>query len=283
MFRNVATDSDEVGDPPAQRERGQDRPERERTGRGSARGRGSAGRRTRARGPPARRGSSAGPAAGRRRSSTTHERAAEEQRRRRRPPGRPERRRLGAAAAAASGDRMRVADPAAVASAMPSPSSRAERPRVVGVDADVRVAAGGLEDLLDEPGVEERRRRPSSMTDSPNGAAQDDAVRNPARPVVRIRIGWSVRRSQARSRSTSPAPARPPSPVSRVAPARARAGSSRRRRSGRGSPSCGLISAATTAKIAARSGRSRHSSRSRAAGTRPRTSRPGPRRPSRTR
>ena len=78
-----------------------------------------------------------------------------------------------------------------------------ERPRVVGVDGEVRVAAGGLEDLLDEAGATNGAVGVSSMTDRPNGRHRTTAVTSPARPVVRIRIGRSVRALPGRSRSSS--------------------------------------------------------------------------------
>ena len=108
---------------------------------------------------------------------------------------------------------------------------------------------------------------PDSMTDSPNGKHRTTAVRNPATPVVRMRIGWSVRRSQARS-----GPGSPPADAERCIGGRSRAssigcgGHSARRivttaTIGTRIASCGLIRAAMTVQIAARSGWSRHSAR----------------------
>ena len=154
----------------------------------------------------------------------------------------------------------RVAGPAAVRGDA-VPAGRREGPRVVGVDARVRIAAGGLEDLVDEAGLERRAVVPGSMTDSPNGKHR--TTRHEAGdPVVRIRIGRSVRRSQARTRSSSRVVAARPV----VRPSRGPCGQSARRivttaTIGTRIASCGLIRAAMTVKIAARSGRSRHSSR----------------------
>ena len=104
----------------------------------------------------------------------------------------------------------------------------------------------------------------SSTTDRPNGAARMTVVINPAMAVVRIRIGRPVSRSQTRNRPSGPGRgsmgsggASSPYPP---------AGHSARRivmmaTSGTRMPSCGLMTAAIIVKIAARSGRSRHSSR----------------------
>ena len=81
-----------------------------------------------------------------------------------------------------------------------------ERPRVVGVDGDVRVASPRL--ARPARGARSARTAPagsSSTTDRLNGAARMTAVINPARPVVRIRIGRPVSRSQARNRPRRPA------------------------------------------------------------------------------
>jgi hypothetical protein len=93
---------------------------------------------------------------------------------------------------------------------------------------------------------------------SPNGNDTRIAVRNPASAVVTIRIGPRTRRSHAvvvLRTSGSPSAPKPPS------------GQNARRMttmatSGIRMPSCGFTSAASVARIAARSGRSRHSSRS---------------------
>ena len=95
----------------------------------------------------------------------------------------------------------------------------------------------------------------TDTTDSPNGAASRTAVTKPATAVLRIRIGPRVRRSH-------PRPVRSGSGSSPYAPS----GHSARRITtnatiGTRIASCGFTSAATTARIAARSGRSFHSSR----------------------
>ncbi len=108
------------------------------------------------------------------------------------------------------------------------------------------------------------------MTDSPNGRQSRKVTARATRPVVTMRIGWSVRRSQARTLSSQPSRGGSSAVVGRVGASVASSGSetgqSARRivisaRIGMRIPSCGLISAATTAKIADRSGWSRHSSR----------------------
>ena len=93
--------------------------------------------------------------------------------------------------------------------------ARHDGPRVVGVDGQERVAAGGHRDLLEQ--AREVRRRPvSPITDSPNGSDSTTAVTNPASPVVRIRIGRAGAAPRRRDRR----------------PATARGGWSRPRRAG---------------------------------------------------
>jgi hypothetical protein len=104
----------------------------------------------------------------------------------------------------------------------------------------------------------------SSKTDRPNGKQRMIVVASATRPVVRIRIGWSVRRSHARRRPSQPAVG---SESTAHGSSSWRTGQNARRivtsaRIGMRIASCGLISAATTAKTAARSGWSRHTSRS---------------------
>ena len=84
----------------------------------------------------------------------------------------------------------------------------------------------------------------NSTTDRPNGRQITTAARKPATPAVRIRIGRPVRAGW------------PPPPSGH----RARRIVTTATRGIR-IPSCGLMIVATTARIAARSGRSRHSSR----------------------
>ena len=206
MFGERRDGQDDVGDPPAPRDGEQDRPERRRTGSRSARGRGSGRRRRRARGRPARRASSAGPGAARRPTgpptmASTQEHGPDDA-----PPGSAPnsddaRRRTGSA-----GARGGVADPQAGCWPGCCRVAGHERPRVVGVDRQVRVAAAGHDDLVDQAGRDERRGRPSSRTDSPNGRHRTTAVRKPARPVVRIRDRCVGPRSQA-AREHGPAPA----------------------------------------------------------------------------
>ena len=105
------------------------------------------------------------------------------------------------------------------------------------------------------------------MTDSPNGRQSRKVTARATRPVVRMRIGWSVRRSQARTLSSQPSGGGSSSAsAASGASSGSETGQSARRivtsaRIGIRIPSCGLMSAATTAKIADRSGWSRHSSR----------------------
>ena len=92
-------------------------------------------------------------------------------------------------------------------------------------------------------------------TESPNGAAITTAVRRPASPVVRMRSGPAARRShpipEGAGASSSPQP--PAGQRARRIVTTATIGTR--------IASCGLISAATTARIAERSPRPRHSSR----------------------
>ncbi len=101
------------------------------------------------------------------------------------------------------------------------------------------------------------------MTDSPNGRQTRNVVTRATTPVVMIRIGWSVRRSQARRRASGPFPSPVAGPSSPAASAPAASGSASaapasrtgqkaRRivttaRIGMRMPSCGLMSAAMTA------------------------------------
>ena len=252
MLANVATRQDDVRDPPARRDRRTGSRRARRTGSRSARGRGSGRRRRRGPGRPARPGGSAGPG----RRATTHRTApivaSEQDRPDRRPPG-SARTWPTPGAAARRRPRTRVADPqAGVGEAVPG-VARDERPRVVGVDRQVRVAAAGDDDLVDEPGRRGTAAgRLSSRTDSPNGRHSTTAVRKPA----------SARRQDPQRR-----PVRAPSAQS----AESGAGRGDRRRvpastghsarrmvttatSGTRMPSCGLMIAAMTVKIAARSG-----------------------------
>ena len=95
----------------------------------------------------------------------------------------------------------------------------------------------------------------NEITERPNGAASATAVRNPATPVVRIRSGPAARRSHPRPEgagaSSSPQP--PAGHRARRMVTTATIGTR--------IASCGLMSAATTARIAERSLRPRHSSR----------------------
>ena len=236
MFRNVVTRQDHVRDPPAPRDRGEDRPQREervQVALVDARRHDEEGERE---DRQRRRGASAGRAGRATTPQTTTNAnassAAPIDDRRDRPEDLEARRAVGAAGHRVGDDR--VADPRpglreAVAVELD------ERPRVVGVDGDVRVAGRGREDLLEQPGAA-APFGPISMTDSPNGSERTTAVTRPARPVVRIRIGWPVRRSQPAAGRGSRRPAAGRRPRSSRGPsARARAGSSRPRRSGRGS------------------------------------------------
>ena len=95
----------------------------------------------------------------------------------------------------------------------------------------------------------------NETTDRPNGAAITTAVSSPASPVVRIRSGPEVRRSQPKPDGAGAASSPQPPPghnMRRIVTAAT---------IGTRIPSCGLISAATTARIAERSVRPRHSSR----------------------
>ena len=94
----------------------------------------------------------------------------------------------------AGGFRMTESQAQPPLAATPDAVDRGQRPRVVGVDAGVRIAAGRLEDLSMRPDLAGAPAVPSSMTERPNGTHRTTAVRNPASPVVRIRIGRSVRR-----------------------------------------------------------------------------------------
>ena len=235
-----------------------------RTGTGSARGPASGRRRRQAPGPRARPGSSSGPAGGRPATRRADDRSRAAAPRRRRRPGSPPNDATPSIGSLSFGDRPGgVADPERRVREADARSAGDERPRVEGIDGEVRVAAGGAAICVEQAGRDERRLGLSSMTDSPNGRHSSDRRQKPARPVVRIRIGarsGAPRRGSGRAgrRRGGRRPRRPPSGSA--------AGQSARRivttaTIGIRIPSCGLISAATTAQIAARSGRSRHSSR----------------------
>ena len=158
-----------------------------------------------------------------------------------------------AAQAAASGTGASWIQPPLVAMLMPSTGNRAQRLYALTVTYEYWAAVLNTRRSSDESrkgAVVE-----NDTTDRPNGAAIATAVTSPARPVVRIRTGPAARRSQpkpvGRGASSSPQPP---------------AGHSARRivttaTIGTRIASCGLISAATTARIADRSLRPRHSSR----------------------
>ena len=199
---------DQVGDPPAERRGAEDRPERD------------------------ERKQVALVDAGRQEEEGDREdRQPDEHRRRVRPPGDEDRHqherrdqqgrpdidgrdprdhhRLGAGGISRRGvEDDRVAGPAAVLRHAGA-TGRREGPRVVGVDAGVRVAAGGLEDLLDQARMQELAVGPRLEDRQPERKHRTTAVSRPAMPVVRIRIGRSVRRSQRRN-----APSQPPSSTS---------------------------------------------------------------------
>ncbi len=189
---------------------GEDGRRARRTGRCSARGRGSGRRRTRWPGRPARRASSGGPAGGRRPTTTATSVA-----RSRTPPTRtagigpnwatPE-------PHVVDGHRGGVADPQAGRWRGSSPDRRARAPRVVGVDGQVRIAAAGEHDLVDQAGREEREPRGQLETRHPERQhSTTTAVRNPARPVVRMRRDWPSSRHAAGHASASSS-RRPPGP-----------------------------------------------------------------------
>ena len=138
-----------------------------------------------------------------------------------------------------------------------------ERPQVVGVHGDVRVAAGGLEDLLEQPRGDVWRGRRERQDREPERQAHQVTVTTAAIPVVTIRTACPVSRSHA---SGGPGGRRHVRSTSRAASSTSSGGNSARRivttaTIGMRIPSCGLMRAAMTVKIAARSGRSRHSSR----------------------
>ena len=209
MFRKVATRQDDVGDPPADRRSAARIAPSAKNGNSVALvDPGRDARRRRAPGPSARRASSAGRAAGRRRARRPRSRPAAGPSRRGRPGS--ARRSAAPGAAVAGAAPAIVADPRAVRRRGSLPMSAGdERPRVVGVDRQVRVAAGG--DLRDAG-----RAGLGLDDDRPNGQHRTTAVTRPTRPVVRIRIGTAVtapgqrRSGRAARRRPRPAPRRPP-------------------------------------------------------------------------
>ena len=211
-------------------------PRGRRTGSRSARGRGSGRRRRRGPGRPARRAGSAGPGGARRPTgrarswprsrtapTTTAGIGAEQG---------------DARAAAVDVGLDRVAHPhAGVGQALPvSPGTM--RPGVVGVDGQVRVAAAGDDDLVDEAGRHERegRRRARGPTARTAGTGRPRSGSRPGRSSRSATSGRSAPPRRARGRRARRRRRRPPRRrvAGSVRPATGPAGWSRPRRAGRG-------------------------------------------------